>query len=101
MLREWQRKFPSFAGFILDLYQKRFDDLLNAYNALAFQNLDERLLKYLRERTKAIGSNKIKATHQELGDELGTARETISRMLKKLEMEGVVSLHRGWIEILN
>lgn len=101
VLQEWQRKYPSFAGFILDLYQKRFDDLLDAYNALAFQSLDERLLQYLHEKTKALGSGKIKATHQELGDELGTARETISRMLKKLETEGTVTLHRGWIEVNN
>lgn len=101
VLSEWQRKYPSFRAFVLDLYQKRFDDLLDAYNALAFQSLDERLLKYLHEKTKALGSTKIKATHQELGDELGTARETISRMLKKLEMEGMVSLHRGWIEVSN
>ncbi len=101
VLSDWQRKYPSFGAFILDLYQKRFDDLLDAYNALAFQSLDERLLKYLHEKTKALDSNKIKATHQDLGDELGTARETISRMLKKLEMEGMVSLHRGWIEVLD
>lgn len=100
-LAEWQRKFPSFRKFILDLYQKRFDDLLDAYNALAFQSLDERLLAYLQARTKALGSHKIKATHQELADELGTARETISRMLKKLEIEGMVTLHRGWIDIVN
>lgn len=101
VLSDWQRCYPSFAAFILDLYQKRFDDLLDAYNALAFQSLDERLLKYLHEKTKALDSNKINATHQELGDELGTARETISRMLKKLEMEGTVTLHRGWIEVLD
>lgn len=100
ILHEWQRKYPSFATFILDLYQKRFDDLLDAYNALAFQSLDERLLQYLHGKTKALGSPQIKATHQELGDELGTARETISRMLKKLEMEGTVKLHRGWVEVL-
>ncbi|MEL7003565.1 MAG: Crp/Fnr family transcriptional regulator [Bacteroidota bacterium] len=100
LIGEWQRKYPSFNDFILNLYHKRFDDVLDAYNALAFQSLDERLLSYLTARTNALNSTKIKATHQDLADELGTARETISRMLKKLELEEKVVLHRGSIEVL-
>ena len=74
--------------------------MLDAFNALAFQSLDERLLTHLQVRTKALKTRQIKSTHQELGDELGTARETISRLLKKLETDGKVKLHRGWIEVL-
>ncbi len=100
IIRDWQRSYPSFNEFILNLYQKRFDNVLDAYNAIAFQRLDQRLLSYLNARTSALNSREIKATHQDLGDELGTARETISRMLKKLESEGKVKLHRGSIEVL-
>lgn len=100
LIGEWQRRYPSFNEFILNLYQKRFDDVLDAYNALAFQSLDERLLSYLGARAKALNSSTIKATHQDLADELGTARETISRMLKKLEIEEKVVLHRGFVEVL-
>ena len=100
IIRDWQRSYPSFNEFILNLYQKRFDNVLDAYNAVAFQRLDQRLLSYLNARTSALNSREIKATHQDLGDELGTARETISRMLKKLESEGKVKLHRGSIEVL-
>lgn len=96
---EWQRKYPSFNRFVLGLYQKRFDDVLDAYNALAFQSIDDRLISYLKARSKALGSSMIKATHQDLADELGVARETISRMLKKLELEGKVSLLRGCVEV--
>lgn len=99
IIKDWQRTYPSFNDFILNLYQKRFDDVLDAYNALAFQSLDDRLLSYLDAKTKALNSSKIEATHQELGDELGVARETVSRMLKKLESEDKVKLHRGWIEV--
>lgn len=100
LVADWQKKYGSFNDFILQLYQKRFDDVLDAFNALAFQSLDERLLSYLKAKSQALENNKITATHQDLGDELGTARETISRMLKKLEVEGRVKLHRGWIEIV-
>ena len=101
MIGEWQRKYPSFNRYILNLYQTRFDALLNAYNALAFQSLDERLTAFLIARTKALNVTSIKATHQDLADELGTARETISRMLKKLELDGKVVLHRGTIEVIS
>lgn len=100
IIGEWQRKYPSFNEFVLNLYQKRFDNVLDAYNALAFQSLDDRLLSYLKARSEALSSKEIKATHQDLADELGTARETVSRMLKKLETDRMVKLHRGWIEII-
>ncbi len=100
LIGEWQRKYNSFNSFILNLYHKRFDDVLNAYNALAFQSLDDRLMTWLHDRATALKSSKIKATHQDLADELGAARETISRMLKKLEIENQVILHRGWIEVV-
>ncbi|GAB4241540.1 MAG: Crp/Fnr family transcriptional regulator [Ekhidna sp.] len=100
IIREWQMKYSSFNQYVLNLYQKRFDDILDAYNALAFQSLDARLLSYLKARSQAIHSKEIKATHQDLADELGTARETVSRMLKKLETEEQVKLHRGWVEVI-
>jgi len=95
-----QKKYASFNEYILSLYQKRFDDVLDAYNALAFQSLDERLLSHLDAKAKATGQSRISLTHQELGEELGTARETISRMLKKLEIDSKVKLYRGAIEVL-
>ncbi|MEL6559686.1 MAG: Crp/Fnr family transcriptional regulator [Bacteroidota bacterium] len=99
LIEEWQRKYPSFNNFILSLYQKRFDDVLGAFNALAFQSLDQRLHSYLHSKISALENNTLKMTHQDLSDELGTTRETVSRMLKKLEVEGKVILHRGAIEV--
>lgn len=99
LIAEWQSKYPSFNQYILDLYQKRFNDILNAFNALAFQSLDQRLLSYLHSKINAIDSNILRMTHQDLSDELGTTRETVSRMLKKLEVEGKVILYRGAIEV--
>lgn len=100
LLADWQRKYPSFNQFILNLYQKRFDDVLNAFNALAFQSLDQRLLSFLTSKSEALKDDRIYITHQELADEMGTARETVSRLLKKLEVDEKVKLHRGWIELI-
>jgi len=49
-MAEWQRKFPSFNDFVINMYQKRFDDVLDAFNALAFQSLDNRILNYLKTK---------------------------------------------------
>ena len=99
-LAEWQKLYPSLNLFILDLYKKRFEDILKAFNSVAFQKVDERLINHLKEKVKLSGSNIIKITHQSLADELGSARETISRFLKKLEHDGKVKLLRGKIEII-
>ena len=96
----WQRLYPSFNQFIIDLYQKRFHNVLEAFNALAFQKLDDRIMSQLNQRASALQSKEIHTTHQELSDELGTARETVSRILKKLEADQKLILHRGWIELL-
>ncbi len=96
---DWQRKYPSFGLFILNLYQKRFDDLLEAYDSLAFQRLDTRILSHLQMKSKVLGTSDISITHKALADELGAARETVSRVLKKMEHEGLVSLHHRHISL--
>ena len=100
LINDWQLNYASFNTFILNLYQKRFEDVLDAFNAMAFQRLDKRIVSYLEAKREAKGVNTLKATHQDLADELGTSRETVSRILKKLEVEQVVKLHRGSIELL-
>ncbi|MCE7995787.1 MAG: Crp/Fnr family transcriptional regulator [Roseivirga sp.] len=97
---DWQRQFPSFNQYVMDLYGKRFNDILDAFNALAFQNLDQRIMAYFKAKIKNAGSTRLYITHQEIADELGTSRETVSRLLKKLEHEGIVALHRGWVELI-
>ncbi|MEL6536961.1 MAG: Crp/Fnr family transcriptional regulator, partial [Bacteroidota bacterium] len=76
---QWQQQYLSFNQFVLNLYQKRFEDVLDAFNALAFQSLDDRMITYLEAKARALGHNKLKMTHQDLADELGSARETVSR----------------------
>lgn len=58
------------------------------------------LRKYLRERVEATGSDQITATHQEIADDLNASREAVSRLLKKLENTGEVSLGRNAIRVL-
>ncbi|GIL24376.1 MAG: cyclic nucleotide-binding protein [Bacteroidota bacterium] len=97
---EWVKKFPEWSDFIFKLYHKRFEELLTAVNAIAFQKLDARLLQLLRQKADLYKSKDVSITHQQLADELGTAREAVSRVIKQMENEGLVKLARNKISLM-
>lgn len=84
--------------FTFSLFQQRYEELLGAINDIAFNRVDDRLLELLRTRGRQSGA--VNATHQQLADELGTAREVVTRLLKKLEAEGKIETGRGLIRLL-
>ena len=94
------QKFPQWNEFVLRLYNKRFEELLSVINAIAFQKIDQRILESLEKKSKLSGTAEINITHQQLADELGTAREVVSRLLKQLEKENKIELSRNKIKIL-
>lgn len=97
---EWIKKFPEWTDFIFNLYQKRFEELLEVVNAVAFQKLDVRLLQLLNQKSSLFQSKEISVTHQQLADELGTTREGVSRVLKQMENSKLISLSRNKISLL-
>jgi CRP/FNR family transcriptional regulator len=86
----------SLRDFVFKQYGKRLGDLLHLVNALAFGCLDTRLAQCLLQQPS---DNTIKATHQDLANEIGSTREVISRRLKEFEHLGWVKLHRGAIDL--
>ena len=98
-VREWNDKYKSWRGFVQQLYYQRLDVLLDLVDAIAFRQVDERLLDKLREFASKHG-NAIPLTHQKLAAEIGSAREVVSRLLKQLEIQGIVKLDRGTVHIL-
>lgn len=99
LMTQWQNNYASFNLFVNDLYRKRFDDLLQAFNAVAFQKMDDRLVAYLNHKADTLGTIDLHFTHQQVADDMGIARETVSRLLKKLEQDGSVILGRGVIKL--
>lgn len=93
------RESPAWAEYIFKLYQTRFEELLQTVTNVNFKKLDDRILHLLEERAKLFQNRSITVTHQEIADEIGSPREAISRVLKKLEREGVLKLFRGKIEL--
>lgn len=98
--KEWIQKFPEWTAFIFSLYQKRFENLLEIVNSVAFQKVDTRIMQLLYQKSELYGSKTITVTHQQLADELGITREATSRVLKQLENAGEIQLSRNKIVLL-
>lgn len=96
----WMGKYKSWQQFILDSYHTRMMELLETVDTLAFMRLDERLLKHLQDKAKVSHDENIHTTHQDIALDLHTSRVVISRLLKKLEKEGKLEMHRNHIKVL-
>ncbi|AZB26979.1 MULTISPECIES: Crp/Fnr family transcriptional regulator [Chryseobacterium] len=98
--KEWLRKYPEWTDFIFSLYQRRFEDLLEVVNSVAFQKVDARILHLLNQKSQLYKSKELNVTHQQLADELGITREAVSRVLKQIETDGKIKLSRNKITLL-
>ncbi|RLJ31887.1 CRP/FNR family transcriptional regulator [Chryseobacterium sp. 7] len=94
------KEHPEWLDYIFRLYHKRFEELLDIINAIAFKKVDERLLNFLQKKYELTGSETIHTTHEQLANELGTARVVVSRLLKQLEEDGKLKLGRNKITLL-
>ena len=95
------RRFPGWYDFVLDSYSARFQELLNMVDEISFSSLDQRLVKYLREKSELLNTLVLHLSHQEIADDLGTARAVASRLLKQMERRGMIQLLRGRLRILS
>ncbi|GAB3505870.1 Crp/Fnr family transcriptional regulator [Emticicia fontis] len=91
------KEYPQWLDYIFRLYHKRFEELLEIINSIAFKKVDERLLSLLHKKQEISRSNVLHITHEQLANELGTARVVVSRLLKQLEDMGTVQLGRNKI----
>lgn len=96
----WFHNNNSWRNFILESYQTRFDEMLETIDNIAFMKMDERLHKYLINKTVLHSSKTLVVKHQEIAEDLHTSRVVISRLLKQLENDNKIKLSRNKIEIL-
>lgn len=93
----FMKDYPEWVDYIFRLYHKRFEELLDIINAIAFKKVDERLLHLLQKKSEISQSITVVTTHEQLANELGTARVVVSRLLKQLEDAGKLKLGRNKI----
>lgn len=87
--------------FSYKLATERFSDVMWAMQQLLFMSFDQRLAAYLIEVSDRTNSLEIKITHEQIAQDLNSAREVVSRMLKHFAKEGYVHLSRGKIHLIN
>ena len=100
LMDEWMMKYTTWKSFVMKTIRVRFNELLQSIDELAFQKLDERLIRYLKEKSKVTGSSLINLSHEQIANEIASSREVISRLLKRLENDKKVLLYRHQVKLL-
>ena len=75
-------------------------EVIKSLDEVAFKKMDDRLVSYLKQKSKNSGSSLVNLSHKQIADELGTNRVVISRLLKKLETDNKLLLYRNQIKLL-
>jgi len=98
-LEEWMITYKSWRNFVINSYNTRLSEMLEAIDTLAFMKMDQRLYKHLSDKVKIMESTILNTTHEQIALDLNTSRVVVSRLLKKLENEGKIKLFRNKIEV--
>lgn len=100
IMDEWLVKYATWKSFVMRSIRQRFHELLKTVDQIAFQQLDERLIHYLKEKVKIGGSPLLNLSHEQIATDLATSRVVVSRLLKKLENQKKLLLYRNQVRIL-
>lgn len=87
--------------YVFGLFASRLTDVLLLLEEVVFQRMDERLAAILLEAAARSGSDTVHATHEQLAEEAGTAREVVTRVLRDFAAKGWVEIGRGQTTILD
>lgn len=99
-VRDWIKQYPEMNSLFFQQYNLRYNDLLKTIHHVLFDKMDKRLYDYLKEKLVMTNKNPLKISHRQIANEMGTAREVVSRLIKKLENEGKLKQHTNSIELL-
>lgn len=99
-VHDWMGKHADFRQLVFESFNTRLKELIESMDSLAFMDLHGRVAKYLTDRVKVNGSTTLDTTHAEIAADLHTSRVVVSRILKQLEREGMLELHRNRIEVI-
>ncbi|MBW4889185.1 Crp/Fnr family transcriptional regulator [Mucilaginibacter sp. HMF5004] len=100
LIDQWQLKYPSWNRYVMNMFRRRYDELINSFEGIVFDPISVRVLEYLQNKAAKENSSTIEISHQQLASELGTTRVVISRILKDHEKQQKIKLYRSRIELL-
>ena len=99
-ISQWLKEFPTLNTLFYQQYDQRYAELIETIQQLLFNRLDHRIYEYLVELSRLKGTRILDIRHRQIAQDLGTAREVITRTLKKLEKEGRLRQEEGGIRLL-
>lgn len=99
-LTKWLKEYPELNQLFFSQYNVRYREMIEMIMKLMFEKMDVRVYDYLKSKSKLKKQNPLKISHRDIATDLGTAREVVTRILKKLELENKISQDAGFIKIL-
>ena len=99
-MEEWMVRYKSWRAFVLDSYNNRFTEMLQAIDTIVFHKMEDRLIKYLRDKAWINKSSIIHTNHYKIANDLHSTRVVVSRLMKKLEKEGIIKQKRNMVEFM-
>jgi CRP/FNR family transcriptional regulator len=99
-LQQWVKQYPAVNELFYQQYNLRYTEMLDTIQSLLFGRMDHRLYTYLQEQVRLKGTTVLSLRHKQMATDLGTAREVVTRVLKKLEQEGKIRQTDAGIEVM-
>lgn len=99
-MENWMIEFSSWRNYVLDTYNNRVNELLKSIDHLVFNSLEARIEKYLQDKAWVTNDSILNVSHSDIANELHSSRVVISRILKKLEKQGLIKQGRNRVELL-
>lgn len=90
--------YTEMRAFVHSRINDAVTSIMTLVSEIAFGKMDERIISYLIEKSE---NGKLKRTHQQIANDLGTSREVVSRLLKELERQDLILLSRNYIKLNN
>jgi CRP/FNR family transcriptional regulator len=94
LFNDFRETYSAWNNFILEVFAKKFGEVIGLIDDLSFHHVDYRLAKYLRGKSQVNGTSVLSISHMKIASDINTSREVISRLLKKMEKEGKLELAR-------
>lgn len=97
---EWMVKYKSWRTYVLDSYNSRLNEMLSALDNIVFHSMEDRIKKYVLDKAWVTKTKDLKISHADIANDLHTSRVVVSRIMKKLESNGIIKQSRGSIQVL-
>lgn len=100
VISDFINKNPQIKAAAYEMAAGRFSDVIGAMERLVFLNLEQRLASFILEEVAETNSDTINMTHEQIAVNIGSAREAVSRSLKRMEEHNWIDMFRGGIRLI-